>query len=151
VARPREAPDERGAFDPVVLRTPQLHVYLLCREIHGAPRVERTASPLARVQQHFQAEEPYAAIELLESVLQNIPLGARQPFDVDRERFAGIRELRRVTQQQLACWLGVTAAAISHFEARGGRLRLAHLLLAAEWFDVDASQFVAAKRPRLAS
>jgi hypothetical protein len=132
------------AFDPIDLDTEALQLFNLCRDLSAAPRVERAAAKLRKVQDLFSDKDYHGAIEVLRHALRAVPITPRQSFEVDRKRFVELRDLRNVTQHRLASALALTPAAISHFEARGGKMRLSHLLLAAEWLDVPPSQFLRA-------
>jgi DNA-binding transcriptional regulator YiaG len=132
----------RGAevFDPINLDTEDLQIFNMCRDLSSAPRVEREGAPLRAIQDLYLNEDYLSAISSLRELLRKVPIQPRQPFDIDRERFVEVRALRKMTQQQLARALGVTAATICNFESRGAKLRLYHVLLAADWLDFSPAQ-----------
>lgn len=128
-------------FDPSALPTDELTLFTLCRDISEAPDA-RADSTMHLIQVAFRETEYERAIRILRAHLYENGLAGHERCSIDRTRFRALRKLRRVTLQQLANALGVTAAAVSSLEGRNGRLRFERLLLAAAVLEVRPADFM---------
>ena len=130
--------------DPAGLSTDDLVLHNLARDIAEASDVLNSDSLMAQTQRAVRGGDFLGALGTLRRHLVMNALDPKRNI-VDRERFAALRDLRKMSQQKLADRIGLRSpSAISHFESRNGYLNLVHLLLAAEALSVTPDQFIRA-------
>lgn len=127
-------------FDPLTLPDDDLELHNLCRDIAEASTLSENDA-LARIQLLQQRGDYQGAIRAIRTELRRHGIFPWDDLDVNRRRFALIRDQRRFTQKSLAQALNVTPAAICHFEKRQGTLSFLNLLLAAAVLGVRLSDF----------
>ncbi|HTZ55618.1 MAG TPA: helix-turn-helix domain-containing protein [Candidatus Acidoferrum sp.] len=134
--------DALAGLDPTRLSEQDLGILALCSELAR----EATASerhPVGLAQRALHAGEAVKAIRILRLFLTEHELDyRRKSYKVNAERIAHFREIRGLTQAQLAKMLGKTTGQISHVERGRNGLSAASFLLVLSALEVTAANLL---------
>ena len=130
------------AFDATQLDTQDLAIHNLCGSLADLPRVANLDSLLSAAQIAYREKRFVDAIATLRAFLAAHGLLNWAGHRGDAKRFSALRNHRGIRQQDIAAALGVSTAAVSHFENGRSSLGFPKLLLAAAALDVAPDQLV---------
>jgi DNA-binding XRE family transcriptional regulator len=115
---------------------------ILCRALSEVPMREADSSEIAEIQICYQNADFRAAFSTLAAYLKRHGLTSEPVYEIDRRQFRFWREIRKITQRELAASLRVTPSAICQLERRSGYLKYPKLLVAADCFSVSPREII---------
>lgn len=141
-AVPATPVDALAGLDPTQLSGEDLGILALCADLARVTDASER-HPVGQLQRAIHAGEALKAIRILRLFLAENELDYHcKSYKVDAERIAHFREIRGLTQAQLAKMIGKTTAQISHVERGRNGLSIASLLLALGALEVTAANLL---------